>query len=359
VSGNTSAALFAGGQADSSALRESAQARPSRRMHRLASMLLALTMLAGLSVATAQKAQAAGTLTNISWAVSDNQAAATAVDYGFSFTTATSGIIKTMTFTISGGTLAGTPAIVTNYGISAGTVGLAANVITYTVTTPVTIPAGIPIFLELSGLTNPAAGSYTEAIVTKLASTATIDSGTSPAVVIAASNTAKTIVVAESLVFTLDTAAFTFNMDPSLPALAEQSHVSNITVLTNANSGYSLTVADNATGLECTCTGNPAIPDVSSAMATAVAFPGAPVSAAGYNVTGTGVGDAGFVVNAHFAGSKYAGYTNAGDVVVTSSTPTGATANTIAITDETAIDYASSAGSYTDTITYTVTPNYS
>jgi hypothetical protein len=358
VSGNTSAALF-GSQGDSSALYDSARARPPRRMHRLASTLLVLTMLTGLSVATAQRAQAAGTLTNISWAVSDNQAASTPVNYSYSFTTATADIIKTITFTVSGGVQTGTPVIVTNYGIGAGSVALAANVITYTVTAAVNIPAGIPIFIELSGLTNPAAGSYTEAIVTKLASTATIDSGTSPAVVFAAGNTAKTITVAESLVFTLDTAAFTFNMDPSLPALADQTHVSNITVLTNANSGYSLTVADNAAGLVCSCTGNPAIPDVSSSMATAVTFPGAPVSAAGYNVTGTGVGDAGFLVNADFSGSKYAGYRGPGDVVVTSSTPTGATANTIAITDETAIDYASPAGSYTDTITYTVTPNYS
>jgi hypothetical protein len=77
-------------------------------------------------------------------------------------------------------------------------------------------------------------------------------------------------------------------------------------------------------------------------------------------VTGTGVGDAGFSVNAAFAaGTKYAGYRNTGDVVASSTTATGATANTCAITDRTAIDYATASGIYTDTITYTATPNYS
>ena len=53
---------------------------------------------------------------------------------------------------------AGAPAIVVAYGIGAGTVALAGQVITYTVTAAVAVSAGFPIFIELSGLTNPAAG---------------------------------------------------------------------------------------------------------------------------------------------------------------------------------------------------------
>jgi hypothetical protein len=94
-------------------------------------------------------------------------------------------------------------------------------------------------------------------------------------------------------------------------------------------------------------------------MATAVAWPAAPANVTGYTVTGTGVGDAGFAVNAAFSGgAHYAGYRNAGDVVALSTTATGATANTLAVTDQTAIDYATASGTYTDTITYTATPNY-
>ncbi len=54
--------------------------------------------------------------------------------------------------------------------------------------------------------------------------------------------------VAKSLTFTLDTTAFQLTMDPSLPALADQSYTSNITILTNANSGYTLTVVRQCNG---------------------------------------------------------------------------------------------------------------
>jgi hypothetical protein len=340
-------------------LRSQVLRPPLRRAEgRTLSVLMAFVLMAGLAVVTTQSVLAAG-LTNLSWAVSNNQSAATPTNYAYSFKTATTGTIKTITFTVSGAGLGGAPAIVTAYGIGAGTVARVGQVITYTVTAAVSVSAGIPIFIELSGLTNPAAGSYTTAIATNTAAPAVIDNGTTPAVVFAASNTAKTIVVAKSLTFTLDTTAFQLTMDPSLPALADQSYTSNITILTNANSGYTLTVSDNAAGLQSSSTGNPTIPQVSATMATAVAWPAAPADVTGYTVTGTGIGDAGFSVNAAFAGgAKYAGYRSAGDVVALSTTATGATPNTCAITDQTAIDYATASGTYTDTITYTATPNY-
>ena len=330
-----------------------------RSKRRGLSLLVAVALMAGFSVAASQTALAAG-LTNLNWSVSNNQAGAAATNYSYSFKTATTGTIKTITFTVSGAGLGGAPAIVVAYGIGAGSVARVGQVITYTVTAAVSVSAGIPIFIQLSGLTNPAAGSYTTAIATNTAAPAVIDNGTTPAVAFAASNTAKTIVVAQSLMFTLDTTSFQLNMDPSLPALADQSYTSNLTVLTNANSGYTLTVSDNATGLQSSSSGNPTIPAVSTQMSTAIAWPAPPVAFTGYTVTGAGVGDAGFAVNGAFtAGTKYAGYRSAGDIVALSSIATGATANTIAITDRTAIDYATPSGTFTDTITYTATPNYS
>jgi hypothetical protein len=333
----------------------------SHRTHgRALSLLAAFTLMVGTALVTTQSALAAGTLTNLSWAVSNNQAGATPTNYSFSFKTATAGAIKTITFTVSGAGLGGAPAVALNYGVGAGTVAIAGQVITYTVTAAVNVAAGIPIFIELSGLTNPAAGSYTTAIATNTAAAALIDSGTTPAVTFAAINTAKTIVVAQSLTFTLDTTAFQLSMDPSLPALADQSHTSNITILTNANSGYTLTVSGSATGLQSAAAGNPTIPQVSASMAAAIAWPAAPANVTGYTVTGTGVGDAFFAVNAAFSGgASYAGFRNAGDVVALSTKATGATANTIAVVDRTAVDYATAGGTYTDTITYTATPNYS
>jgi len=55
---------------------------------------------------------------------------------------------------------------------------------------------------------------------------------------------------------------------------------------------------------------------------------------------------------------RNAGYTAAGEQIASRATATGGTADTITITNRVAINYAAAATTYTDTITYTVTPNY-
>jgi spore coat protein U-like protein len=71
-------------------------------------------------------------------------------------------------------------------------------------------------------------------------------------------------------------------------------------------------------------------------------------------VTGTGA-----TIDSAFSGSKYAGYTSGGETIATRSGSTGASADTISIANRVAINYASATGVYSDTVTYTVTPNYS
>src|ERR1700692_4150982 len=106
-------------------LRSHSQGSPSHRTQgRAISLLTAFMLVAGVAVVTTQSVLAAA-LTNLSWAVSNNQAAATPTNYAYSFKTATTGTIKTVTFTVSGAGLAGAPAIVVAYGIGAGTVALA------------------------------------------------------------------------------------------------------------------------------------------------------------------------------------------------------------------------------------------
>jgi len=294
----------------------------------------------------------AATLTNMSWTVSNNQISATNASYSYSFKTTTLGTIKTITFAVSGAGLAGTPTITRAYGIGAGTVSRSGQTITYTVTSAVAVSAGIPIYVEFGGLTNSStAGSYTTTITTQTSVPATIDNGTTPAVTLAANNTAVTVNLAKSLTFTVDTTAFELDMDPSLAALADQSATVGLTVQTNANSGYTLSVADNATGLQSSGTGNPVIAKVSTGKATSVTWPGAP--AFGYTVTGTGA-----TIDSAFSGSKYAGYTSAGETIATRSGTTGASADTISIANRVAINYASASGVYSDTVTYTATPNY-
>src|SRR5947208_7035620 len=214
-------------------------------------LIVVLALVGGMLSFGTSAAQAAA-LTNLSWTVTNNQVSATSVTSSYSFKTATTGTIKTITFAVSGAGLAGTPAIAKNYGIGAGTVSRSGQTITYTVTSAVSVSAGIPIYVEFSGLTNSStAASYTTSITTQTAAPATIDGPTATnAVTLAANNTAVTVTVAKSLTFTSDTQSYTLAMDPSLAALADQTQNVVLTVLTNANSGYTLTVSDNAAGLQ-------------------------------------------------------------------------------------------------------------
>ncbi|MDP9233566.1 MAG: hypothetical protein M3P01_03330 [Actinomycetota bacterium] len=313
--------------------------------------LLLVGMVAGVLVVPV--AANAAALTTVNWSVSNNQVSATGVSYSYTFKTATTGVIKTITFAVSGAGLLGAPAIARSYGIGAGTVARAGQTITYTVTSGVSVAAGIPIYVEFSGLTNTStAASYTTSISTNTAVPAVIDGPTaSNAVTMGASNTAITVAIDKSLTFTLDTTAFELDMDPSLPALADQNQAVGLTVQTNANSGYTLAVSDNAAGLVSAAAGNPTIPDASSSKATSVAWPGAP--AFGYRVTATGA-----TADAAFNAGKFAGYISGGDQVASRATATGGTADTITVTNRVAIDYTVQATVFTDTVTYTVTPNY-
>ena len=324
----------------------------SARRLRWRAPFVTLAVAAIAMLAFAVSSASAGTPTNMSWTVSNNQVGATGVTYSYSFTAATTGTIKTVTFAVSGAGLAGTPTIVRNYGIPAGTVARSGQTITYTVTTPISVTAGTPIYLSFGALTNSGtAGSYTTVITTQTSAPATIDTGTTPAVTLAANNTAATVAIAQSLTFTVNKTAFELDMDPSLAALADQSATVGLTVQTNANSGYTLSVADSATGLQSSSTGNPVIPKVSTGKATSVAWPGAPDW--GYTVTATGA-----TADTAFAGTKYAGYTSGGETIATHGAATGGTADTITIANRVAIDYSVPSGTYSDTITYTVTPNY-
>jgi len=313
-----------------------------------------MALAAGVSVLMAPAANAAA-LTSATWSVSNNQVNAAGVIYTYSFKTATVGTIAKITFVVSGSSLGGSPTVAKNYGIGAGTATKSGNTITYTVTSAVSVSAGIPIYIEFSGLSNAnTPGAITTLITTQTSAPATIDTVTpGPSVTLAANNTAVTVTIAKSATFTIDTAAFTLAMDPSLPVLADQSQTVGLTVLTNANSGYTLTVADQATGLQSASTGNPVIAKVSTGKATSLAWPGA--DKFGYTVTGTG---AGLTVDPAFTGVKFAGFTAAGEQVASRTNSTGGTADTISVINRVAIDYGAPTGDFTDTVTYTLAPNY-
>ncbi|MGH9104133.1 MAG: hypothetical protein ACRDYD_14300 [Acidimicrobiales bacterium] len=286
--------------------------------------------------------------------LSNNQAGANAVQYTFNFTTATAATLASVTMTVPTGT-AGTPTVVAggNVGIGAGTWGLAGTTLTYTVTTPAAVSAGIPIQLAVSGLDNgPAVSGFTSTVTTQSAGPTTVDTGTSAAVNLGTTDTAVQVNVAESTTFTSDTTSFTLGMDPTLHALADQSKAVSLNVKSNAGQGYTLSMKD--AGLQ---TGAPVhtIPAANAGMAAAAAWPGP--NHFGYSLTATGSGTP--TPGGALGGAlSYAGYTTAGENVVSATGPTGDAGDAIVVSNQVGIDYTTPAGHYTDTITYTVAPNY-
>ena len=124
-----------------------------------------------------------GALVSPEWTVSDPAPGATGVDYTFSFTTASTSELDSVTMTVPAGT-GGSPAVgtVTPSALAdGGTVSLADDTLTYSFT-PGTVDGGTTVSIEITGLANTTvAGSYTSDITTVDAGTP-VDSGTTPPV---------------------------------------------------------------------------------------------------------------------------------------------------------------------------------
>lgn len=321
--------------------------------------LVSLALTSCLGVLLAQPVSAGSPISNLTWEVSTNQAAAAAVDYTFSYTTASAAIIKVITVTSPAAGAPVPPAIVRTDGVGAGTVASAGGVITYTVTAAALIPAGVTIVLEFSGLTNPTAGTYTAVLATETAAAAIVDRRVSPAVTFAAGVTTKAVVVEQGLTVTVETGSVTLTKDPSVPGKGEQRYTSRITVQTNASSGYTLTVTHSAKTVHSASVSASALTAVAPGLAGPVTLPQASRDETGYTIDGTGVGDPGFsIYTGSAAGTVYADHQLTRDIVAQSTSPTGATANAITITHQAPIDLTTQAPAATDMLTYIVTPNY-
>jgi hypothetical protein len=101
--------------------------------------------------------------------------------YDISFRTATAGAIKTITMDFPTGTSVGSALIVEAVGIGPGTLAASAGeVLTYTVTNAVNVPALTNIRIQISNINNPPtpSGSFTVSITTRNAANAIIDGPT-------------------------------------------------------------------------------------------------------------------------------------------------------------------------------------
>jgi hypothetical protein len=182
----------------------------------------------------------AGTLTRVSWTVSNSEVGARGVAYSYAFTTATGAPINSVTMTVPQGTT-GSPVVEAVYGLGAGTLALADDTLTYTVADATDVSSRTPIYLSVGGLTNTAvAGVYTSSVNTCGSQPATIDGGGSQPVSFGACSTA----VAVTVEATLTLADAPMSGRPIRTALRSGGlpQASALLVRCNASDGCSLTV---------------------------------------------------------------------------------------------------------------------
>ena len=309
-------------------------------------------VMAVLAVGVFAGAAFAGALGVPDWTVSNTATSATSVTYTYMFTTTTGGIIATVTMTVPDGT-AGTPAVGTVYGIDGtGSVALATNVLTYTIAVEdrVSVDAGTPVYIQITGLTNrSSAGSDTAIITTQSAGpVATIDTATTAAVAFGGNTTGVTVAVAQTLLFTNSTAAFNLHVDPT--NTLNQTKVVSLSVKTNAESGYTLSVKD--AGLK-----DADLTQIAAVNDTTGVAPGSfPDVGFGFLVTDTsGTGHVELGTPANYYGYKTAAE---GAAIFHNTGPTGDDGDLLTITNKVAVDFSQAAGNYSDTITYIVAPDY-
>ena len=292
-------------------------------------------------------------LTNVAWSLSKPNPASTAVRYTWSFTTASAGTVASITFSVPAGTTGPALSVVDYYGVGVGTASLntGTNTVTFSVTAPAAIAAGVNVLVSMDGFVNTnTAGTYASTVTTRTNVPATIDTAGSSNVTINTNTTLATVVVARATTFSNDTTGFTLLMDPSLPALADQSYPVHLAVATNSGTGYTLGVKvdHQLTGVAPANT----FAAVSAGVATGVASGSFPANKFGYAVSGTGVG----TVQGAGLATGYVGYTTGYETVFSATGPTSSDA--ITITNRAKIGYQQSADTYTATITYTVSPTY-
>lgn len=341
--------------------------------------VIIVSALAMASIATPASPTFAAALTGVAWNVSNTQTSATNITYAFNLKTATTGTIKTITMTLPNTVAGSVPVIAANYGIGAGSVALSgcpgACLLTYTVTAAVSVAAGIPIYIEVSGMTNtPTGGTYTSSITTKTAASATIDGATaSNSVTFSAGGVSTTINVAKSTVFSMDVNAFTLALDPSVATSASQAL--NIGVSSNARLGYSLNCKVDAQPTS----GGVTLSAYSANMAAAAAWAAGGAGKFGYALSVTNNGSSGLpAAGGALSSTNFAGFTVAGENCGSASASTGnalgGTSTLVGCTGQAglcdqaahywlmtvkaAVDYTTQALTYTDNITLTVTPSY-
>ena len=186
-------------------------------------------------------------------------------------------------------------------------------------------------------------------MTTQTSAAATIDTGTSQSVTFGTSSTTASVTVGQTLTFTNNTPSFALAVDP--------------TGLTSRRAGRHAHRADQrlerlyADGLrrrpDKTSGTTYTIPAATTARHGVATFPPMALASGGGRAAAAPT-----VPPWQTASVATMGRYGAATPVLTTTGPTGATADTLALTNQVAVNYSVPAGPYSDTITYVATPTY-
>ncbi len=239
--------------------------------------------------------------------------------------------------------------------IGAGTVALATNVLTYTLTPPTVVPAGATVAITVTGLTNTSTvGTYHSTVTTADGSTA-VDTGTTgvvPIIPAVATFPTSTLTVAcgsppggcqapsAGNPASLTLVAVPGSTVTSTVALSVKSNVADGYRVRAQSSGF-VRSGGGPTLPEAPSTGSATQP-VGSFYATA-------------SLAGSGVSGAALCAP-YGSATPYVGYATTPVSLWNATAPTGSGTDTVTLTNGIDVPLTQAAGTYTSTIAYTVTP---
>jgi sugar lactone lactonase YvrE len=285
--------------------------------------------------------------------VSSAATAGAGVTYGWEFVSRSTTAFRKITFTVPSATNTNATGL---YVVSAvdlptsGTLSLSGGLLTYTLPSDVSLAVGQHVYLSVNGFTNTGTiGNHYSTISTLTSGGATVNSSSSGAVAFAPSTSAVLVLPNPNELVTVS-GTTTVYVDPMLGG-GDTIVNTPLTIQTNATRGYTLSIR----GTALTGTAGTILP-VSTGQATAVATAAFGVNRIGYTVTGVGGSGAGSAAGA--LSGAYAGHTAAGETVVTATRPTSVTGDVVALAHRVRINSLLTPGSYTSTVSYSVTPAY-
>lgn len=340
----------------------------------------------------------AGVLTNSKVTISDSRSGATGITHEFVFTTATTGTITEIEFEYcasSTGTCVAPTGLVLGTtvgsvsGIGAGTGGVAANVATYTVTSPASVNNGTTITIPWTDVDNPTDNdtSFFVNITTSIAGPTTLDTAqvasavlTNTSISVSASIGSVFVFTVEGVDFSADTSGIgnvvgevngealnvttTANTIPlgTLNDAVAKVAAHDVSVTTNATNGFVVTtrtladppLADGSNNID-NFTGTNASPTTWSSPAGGTA--NINTGFFGYttedDTLGTGTADR--FTN---TGNEWAGFsTSPAEVIYMATAPVGGT-EAVRVGWQAEINGLQPAGTYAGTVILVATPTY-